>query len=405
MTAWVCKIAALATLALLSGGSAVERGASATINRNVASAVRVETYLEPLYPGPARADKCVSGSGTLISSDGLVLACEHTVSRAKSVVVCFSDGTRSPGKIVAVDPVLDLALLRAQTVSPSAEPLNVGQWHRPQVGEEITFCASPLGLPASTLFGWVSALDRRLGKRWLPRFQIQAIASGGASGAAVTDLHGNFIGVLHKHAIQNPSIGFLIPADIVDRFVDQGRQGTAGGSWTGMQVGFDEENGTWTVRETECGGPADIAGLIPGDCLQTVEGHPPGEAFAAGWDVWQYFLPCGRSVRMDVVRNGRPREIVMIPRYIRYRCPQQVFVKHRGVVVAQAHFYSPYAAGAEDHCVVIQVVDVVRANGLAIGDVIAQEETHDEDGASSDPLSSSDDSAGRTDGPNGTRDR
>ncbi|MCL2000090.1 MAG: serine protease, partial [Planctomycetes bacterium] len=110
----------------------------------LSAAVQIEIEFEPLFAETEEERGKGHGSGNLVSRDGLVLTCAHIVRQPGKLTLRFSDGEESGAEVVSVDPVLDLALLRAENVPDSAKALDINHSARATLGQEVIFCAAQL---------------------------------------------------------------------------------------------------------------------------------------------------------------------------------------------------------------------------------------------------------------------
>src|SRR5215475_5580003 len=94
---------------------------------------------------PQRRFETVVGSGVIIEKDGQILTNAHVVDGAASLTVTLDSGNKTPARIVGLDPVLDLALLRVDTTAalPAAR---LGDSTAVRVGDEVAAIGNPIGL-------------------------------------------------------------------------------------------------------------------------------------------------------------------------------------------------------------------------------------------------------------------
>jgi putative serine protease PepD len=105
-----------------------------------------------------------TGSGVIISSDGLILTNNHVVESAAgggALIVTFHDGRTAPARVVGRDTSSDLAVIKAQDVS-GLQQATLGSSADLRVGQQVVAVGSPLGLSGTVTAGIVSALDRRV---------------------------------------------------------------------------------------------------------------------------------------------------------------------------------------------------------------------------------------------------
>lgn len=242
-----------------------------------------------------------NGSGVVRTADGLIITNEHVVRGATAVQVAFADGQRVAGTVRAVDAVTDLALVQAErTGLPPAR----FQSELPVVGELAVVIGSPLGFENSVTAGVVSGLHRSIPGSALQSLalvdmiQTDAPISPGNSGGAVLDADGDVIGISVAYIPPQAgavALGFAIPAATALDVTDQlSRTGRARHAFAGLepaaitpdiaaQLRLPGTDGV-IVAAVVPGGPAEAAGLRPGDVITGVDGRPtrtPEEFLAA----------------------------------------------------------------------------------------------------------------------------
>src|SRR5699024_8221067 len=104
-----------------------------------------------------------SGSGSILSSDGLVLTNQHVVASGEKpgsrIQVLLNDGTTHPAEYVAGHGPSDIAVIQVQGVN-DLRPISLGDSDTVAVGQEVVAVGSPLGLTSTVTSGIVSALNR-----------------------------------------------------------------------------------------------------------------------------------------------------------------------------------------------------------------------------------------------------
>src|SRR3954469_23488865 len=160
---------------------------------------------------PQRRFETIVGSGVIIEKDGQILTNAHVVDGAASLTVTLDSGNRVTARILGLDPVLDLALLRVD----SAVPLPIarlGDSSGVRVGDEVVAIGNPLGLDQTMTRGIVSALNRLLpGISDEPMIQTDAPINPGNSGGPLVDRCGNVVGINTLISEDAQSIGFAVP--------------------------------------------------------------------------------------------------------------------------------------------------------------------------------------------------
>lgn len=231
------------------------------------------------------------GSGVVYTADGLILTNEHVVRGATAVQVGFADGSRVAGTVRATDAVTDLALVQADRTNL---PVPKYQTILPRIGDLDVVIGSPLGFENTVTAGIVSGLHREIpgsaaeGQSLVELLQTDAAISPGNSGGAVVNGAGEVIGVSEAYIPPSAgavSLGFAIPAATVVDVAEQLRtNGRADHAFAGIeqapitpqianQLGLPNTDGA-VVLSVVRGGPADQAGMRPGDVLTAFDGKP-----------------------------------------------------------------------------------------------------------------------------------
>lgn len=307
-------LGALAIAALMLGSAAVGGGAAALVvaNSNSSSTTQnalkepaetrqtaapsgsVEEVAQKVLPSVVSITTeteagVASGSGSILSSDGLVLTNHHVVAGSEEggrMQVLLSDGSTHPAKVVASDVATDIAVIRIEGVN-GLRPISLGNSSQVQVGQQVVAVGSPLGLTSTVTQGIVSAKNRPVSaaaengeSSVIDAIQTDAAINPGNSGGALVDMDGNLIGVpsviasMKQGSEQAGSIGlgFAIPIDQARRIAeDLIENGHARMPAIGAQIDTRPITNGALVRETTPGGPAEKAGLKGGDVIKKVD--------------------------------------------------------------------------------------------------------------------------------------
>ena len=230
------------------------------------------------------------GSGVVLSSDGLILTNNHVASGAGAnakMQVQFKDGTTTSASVVGVDPVSDIAVIKAANKS-GLTPIDMGTSRDLQVGQPVVAVGSPLGLAGTVTTGIVSALNRPVSTSGesggtgtvISAVQTDAPINPGNSGGALVDMNGKLIGINTAIATLGGSdsggqqsgsigLGFAIPVDQARRVADQLiKTGHATYAQIGMSVLNQAPGNVGTsgavVKDVTADGPAAKAGIPAG---------------------------------------------------------------------------------------------------------------------------------------------
>jgi Do/DeqQ family serine protease len=239
---------------------------------------------------PEEASRASSlGSGVIVSADGYVLTNQHVVESADEIEVALADGRRFLAKVAGSDPDTDLAVLRVSAERLPA--INFGSSESLRVGDVVLAIGNPFNLGHTVTAGIVSALGRSgFGVSTFENFiQTDAAINPGNSGGALIDTGGNLVGIntlILSNTGNSMGIGFAIPASTAKMVLDQiVKTGTVTRGWIGVEVqeltpplaeSFKlgpQQRGA-LIAGVLRGGPADKAGVKPGDVLVEIEGRP-----------------------------------------------------------------------------------------------------------------------------------
>jgi serine protease DegQ len=288
----------VSTSRVASYSEAVQRATPSVVNVSTSKEIRSPRHPllnDPVFrrffgdPLPDEAQRASSlGSGVIVSTSGYVLTNHHVVEAADEIEVTLADGKKLLAKVVGNDPDTDLAVLRVDADNLPA--ITFGSAESLRVGDVVLAIGSPFGFSQTVTSGIVSALGRTgLGINTFENFiQTDAAINPGNSGGALIDASGNLIGI--NTAIFSPSggsmgIGFAIPVSTAKMVLEQiVRSGSVTRGWIGVEAqaispAVAESFKLGSTRGALIagvlrGGPADKAGVKPGDVLLEVQGKP-----------------------------------------------------------------------------------------------------------------------------------
>jgi S1-C subfamily serine protease len=329
---------ALLLLCLLAPGVADAQPCTepfATVFERVAPAVVTIQATKINRSKPQRRFETVVGSGVLIERDGQVLTNAHVVDGAGSLTVTLDSGRKVPARLVGLDTLLDLALIRVETASPPAVA-QLGDSSQLRVGDEVAAIGNPIGLEQTMTRGIVSGLNRFLpGLPEQPLIQTDAPINPGNSGGPLVDRCAKVIGINTFISEEAQSIGFSIPINSAKAILRELRDaGRIVRPWLGLQG--REVDGRlpdiiklplvpgYLVELVHEGSPAERAGLRGGTTAVVVQ----GEEYLLGGDILTAIqgtpirtqqdyvtkvrtLKPGQRVRVTIVRDGQSRELTL----------------------------------------------------------------------------------------------
>src|SRR5689334_24781728 len=285
--------------------------------------VRVETGPKVRNP----RERSGLGSGIVISPDGLVLTNSHVVGSAKEIRLRDTEGFVTDAQVLGVDPDTDLALLRANGARhlPYAA---LGNSKRLRRGQLVVAIGNPLGFESTVTAGVVSALGRSIrsvsGRTIEDVIQTDAALNPGNSGGALVSSNAEVIGINTAiiqgaqgicFAVASNTAQFVLSEIIRHGYVRRAFIGVAGQTAPiprrhAVVAGVDNTMGA-LLAQIEPDGPAEQAGLLPGDVVIKLDGVEIN-----GVDYLIRALDrdrIDRRLTMDVLRTGRLRAIDIHP--------------------------------------------------------------------------------------------
>ena len=239
----------------------------------------------PGMPGPQQRKQRALGSGFIVDAKGHVVTNAHVVEDADVVRVKLADEREFKAKVLGRDRRLDLAVLEIEGAS-SLPAVPLGDSEGLRVGEYVVAIGNPFGLGHTVTMGIVSAKGRAIGAGpYYDFIQTYASINQGNSGGPLFDMRGNVVGINTAINPAGQGIGFAIPAAalqevlpqlLADGHVKRGRLGVHIQSLDetmAKAMGLSGTRGA-LVGDLEKGGPAEKAGIQPGDVIVSVDGTP-----------------------------------------------------------------------------------------------------------------------------------
>ncbi|HEY8027713.1 MAG TPA: Do family serine endopeptidase [Burkholderiaceae bacterium] len=272
-----------------------------------------------------RDDKQLSlGSGVIVSKEGFILTNNHVVEAADEIEVALADGRKAVAKLVGTDPETDLAVIKVDLTDLPA--ITLGHSEQTQVGDVVLAIGNPFGVGQTVTMGIVSALGRNhLGINTFENFiQTDAAINPGNSGGALIDTNGNLLGIntaIYSRSGGSLGIGFAIPAStvktVLESIIGTGQvvRGYIGVEPQDITPDLAESFGLTTKTGTIIagvvkGGPADKAGIKPGDILLAVEGKPVADTIEMLNLIAQ--LTPGSTAKMTVLRKSEQSKVDVV---------------------------------------------------------------------------------------------
>lgn len=264
------------------------------------------------------------GSGVILSAQGYLLTNHHVIQGADKIQVQLRDGRNAPAQVIGTDPETDLAVLHIDL--PDLPAVTLGDSETLRVGDVVLAIGNPFGVGKTVTMGIVSATGRsELGINTFENFiQTDAAINPGNSGGALINTHGHLVGIntaIFSRSGGSQGIGFAIPAalatGVLEQIIEHGH--TVRG-WLGIEVQpltpklVDALELTTSegvlIAGIKRGGPADLAGLLPGDLIthfngqETPESRPLRDRITA--------LQPGERIQIRGQRKGEPFELEVL---------------------------------------------------------------------------------------------
>lgn len=364
-----------------------------------AKAGEEEARHEPFPMQPPRESGL--GSGFVVSPNGVILTNGHVVAGAEKLTVRFANKRELPARIVGVDPLTDVAVLKVE--AEDLPVVTLGDSSRLEVGQWVLAIGAPLGLERTATQGIISALGRALpNDSYVPFIQTDVPINQGNSGGPLFDLAGRVVGI-NAQIISTSGgymgLSFAIPINtavaVARQIVEKGR---ATHGWLGVSAqeltlelaqayGLEAPRGA-LVTEVRPGGPAAQAGLQAGDIILALDEAaivdsadlpPLIGASRPGSEHALTVLRNGQVARLkvtvgelgqDSVRDRKP--VIQIDRLgVRVsdldEATRQVLGLHQGVLVEAVALGPATAAGVQPGDLLLKLGshDLASAAGLA----------------------------------------
>jgi putative serine protease PepD len=254
------------------------------------------------------------GAGVVYDTKGNILTDEHVVSGATSVKVVFQDGRTASARVLGTDPSTDVAVIHVDGSPAELHPIALANSSDAQVGDPVVAIGSPFSLPETVTTGIVSQVGRSIqapnGFTIPGAIQTDAAINPGNSGGPLLDGSGHLLGLndqIQTNSGSNAGVGFAIPSNAVAKVAN----GIISGqpvkhAWVGVSLGQSSSGGA-TINSVESGGPAESAGVKPGDVITAVNGTAINSTDQFIQTVDNYSP--GDKVTLTVNRGGQQQQV------------------------------------------------------------------------------------------------
>ncbi len=310
------------------------------------------------YWGGKERKGAATGSGTIISPEGYVVTNQHVTNKGRKFKCTLSDKQEITATLVGEDPLTDLAVLKldlSELKSPGT-PLpaaSFGSSAELETGDYVMAMGSPHSLSRSVTLGIVSNTERVFGDdveemeleqgqrtglftQWI---QHDALIRPGNSGGPLVNLKGEIVGV---NELGGNGMGFAIPSDLAKQVVASLiEHGEVPRSWIGVsfkpiaKTGYDRGVLVNSVVED---GPADKAGVKPGDVILRIDGEALTVRFAEEIPPLMKRiadLPIGSTLRAAYQRKEETGEAKIVTEKLQKDRGEETVLRSWGVTVEE----------------------------------------------------------------------
>ena len=227
------------------------------------------------------------GSGVIMDNRGYLLTNAHVINNADEILITLYDGRQSRAQVVGIDMDTDLAVLKTNLDTLHAAPH--GDSSRIRVGDVVLAIGNPYDFGQTVTQGIVSATGRnRVGITTFENFiQTDADINPGNSGGALVSASGELLGIntaIISSSGGSQGIGLAIPVELATDVMRQIIEfGHVIRGWIGIEaqiispdiidtIGLDQ--GGVLIVAVLNSSPADVAGIVPGDIMTSIDGKP-----------------------------------------------------------------------------------------------------------------------------------
>ncbi len=270
---------------------------------------------------PQKREETSLGSGVIVNEHGFILTNNHVIDGAEEIRVTLRDGRTTEAKVIGKDTEADLAVLKVDL--DKLPVITLGKSDALRVGDVVLAIGNPFGVGQTVTQGIVSATGRsELGINTFENFiQTDAAINPGNSGGALITAHGELIGIntaIFSQSGGSEGIGFAIPVSLAKISMAQiVEKGYVSRGWLGIEIqeltpdlaesfGLKGEKGV-IISGVLRSGPADKAGLEPGDVIKQINGKEMESVHAALNAIAQ--TQPGEALTVNGIRNSKPLDI------------------------------------------------------------------------------------------------
>jgi serine protease Do len=259
-----------------------------------------------------------AGSGFIIGQDGLIVTNNHVVEGAKELTVTLANKQEYPAKVIGRDPKTDIALVKIEP-KEKLTAVSLGDSDRLRVGDWVVAVGNPFGLSNTVTAGIVSAKKRVIGAGPYDDFiQTDAPINPGNSGGPLFNLQGEVVGINTAIIPNGQGIGFAVAVNLAKNLLPQlEAKGSVTRGYLGVNIqaitpelakglNLSDAKGA-LVADVMKGGPAEAAGITPGDVIVGFDGKDVAEV--GNLPPLVAATPVDKTVVVKVLRNGSEQSL------------------------------------------------------------------------------------------------
>ncbi|MCR5660592.1 MAG: trypsin-like peptidase domain-containing protein [bacterium] len=261
------------------------------------------------------------GTGFIVSEDGIVLTNNHVIRNAKTINVTLNDRRQFKAKLLGNDSISDLAILKIDSDKPfpvaklaNSEEMRTGDW--------VVAIGNPLGVGQTATVGVLSARGRSISDTTVELrdlLQTDAAINPGNSGGPLINLAGEVIGINTAIIRSAQGIGFAIPAETAMKIMASLKEhGRVVRPYLGIEMGeltpavlryleLPETAKGVVVGRIIPKGPADNAGIQPGDIITKLNGKEVENTKELQAEIRS--LPVNSEITVSVIREKKNKDI------------------------------------------------------------------------------------------------
>ncbi|EDT07569.1 trypsin-like peptidase domain-containing protein [Paraburkholderia graminis] len=264
------------------------------------------------------------GSGVIVSSEGYILTNQHVVDGADQIEIALADGRTTNAKVIGIDPETDLAVLKVNMTN--LPTITLGRMEQTRVGDVVLAIGNPFGVGQTVTMGMSarSAASPSASIVFENFARSDAAMNPGNSGGALVDVNGNLLGIntaIYSRSGGSLGIGFAIPVSTARSVLESIiTTGSVTRGWIGVEpqdvtpeiaesFGLDQKSGA-IVAGVLKNGPADRAGIKPGDILMSVNGQEITDTTRL-LNVIAQIKP-GTAAKVHLVRKNRELDVDVV---------------------------------------------------------------------------------------------